>query len=95
MKTKYTVKELKTQLRQGEFAWPGGYPLYFITTDGAALSFKAVRENLRSVFWSMKNKVNDGWQVCAVDVNWEDPTLFCDHTGERIPSAYAEELAEV
>jgi hypothetical protein len=95
MKTNYTTKELKTQLRQGEFAWPGGYPLFFITTDGAALSFKAVRENLRCVLWSIKNKVNDGWRVVGADVNWEDPSLFCDHTGERIPSAYAEDLAEV
>ncbi len=95
MKTNYTTKELKTQLRQGEFAWPGGYPLFFITTDGAALSFKAVRENLRLVMDSIKRDLRDGWQVCAVDVNYEDPTLFCDHTGERIPSAYAEDLAEV
>ena len=90
MKSNYTTKDLKTQLRQGAFAWPGGYPLYFITDDGAALSFEAVRENLRSVLWSMKNKVNDGWRVVACDANWEDPFLFCDHTGKRIESAYAE-----
>ena len=95
MKATYTTKNLKEHLRKGEYAWPGGYPLYFITTDGAALSFKAVRENLRSVLWSMKNKVNDGWRVCAVDANWEDPSLYCEHTNERIPSAYAEDLAEV
>ena len=91
----YTTKDLKTQLRQGEFAWPGGYPLYFITTDGAALSFKAVRDNLRLVMDSIKRDLRDGWQVCAVDVNWEDPSLFCEHTNKRIESAYAEEEASL
>jgi hypothetical protein len=28
--------------------------------------------------------------VEALDVNWEDPDLFCDHCGNRIESAYAE-----
>jgi len=90
MKT-YTTQDLKKQLRAGEFAWPGGYPLYFVTDDGAALSFDAVRENIRSVLWSMRHGVNDGWRVIGCDVNWEDPSLYCDHTGVRIPSAYAEE----
>jgi hypothetical protein len=86
-----TTTELKQALRSGKYTWPGAYPLFFITSDGAALSFEAVRENLRSVLWSIKNKVNDGWRVVQADVNWEDGELTCDHTGERIESAYSEE----
>jgi len=26
----------------------------------------------------------------ALQPNWEDPELFCDHCGSRIESAYAE-----
>jgi len=85
-----TVKDLKQALRNGPYAWPGGYPLYFITSDGAALSFKAVRENLRCVIWSIKNKVSDGWRVQAMAINYEDNDLYCDHTGEKIESAYSE-----
>ena len=91
MKNQYTTRNLKEALRSGPFAWPGCYPLYFITSDGAALSFDAVRENLRSVIWSIRHGVNDGWRVVGCDVNWEDASLYCDHTGARIPSAYAEE----
>ncbi len=87
---KYTTKQLKSQLRSGEFAWPGGYPLYFITSDGEAISFEAVRENLKSVIWSMRNKVNDGWRVIGCEVNWEDDSMTCAHTGEPIESAYGE-----
>ncbi len=88
----YSTKDLKAQLRFGAFAWPGGYPLFFITDDGAALSFDAVRENLRSVLWSIRHGVNDGWRVIGCDVNWEDASLYCEHTGEKIPSAYGEEV---
>jgi hypothetical protein len=31
-----------------------------------------------------------GWRIVAYDVNWEDADLTCDHTGEKIESAYAE-----
>ncbi len=85
-----TTSELKETLRSGKYTWPGAYPLFFITSDGAALSFEAVRENLRSVLWSMKNQVNDGWRVVQTEVNWEDGELYCEHTGERIESAYSE-----
>ncbi len=95
MKNTYTTQDLKQQLRGGDYAWPGGYPLFFITSDGAALSFEAVRENIRSVFDSMRNGIDDGWRVVGCEANWEDPELFCDHTGKRIESAYAEDLALV
>jgi hypothetical protein len=85
-----TTIQLKTILRSGAYSWPGCYPLYFITSDGAALSFDSVRANFRSVIWSMRNKVNDGWRVVGCDTNWEDSSLYCDHSGERIESAYAE-----
>ena len=85
------TSELKQILRSGKYTFPGCYPLFFITYDGAALSFEAVRENLRSVIWSIKNKVDDGWRVIGVDVNYEDSELYCEHTGERIESAYSEE----
>ncbi len=32
-------------------------------------------------------------RVIGCEVNWEDPELFCDITGARIESAYAEDLA--
>jgi len=32
-----TVKDFGEALRNGPYAWPGGYPLFFITADGGAL----------------------------------------------------------
>ncbi len=88
-----TTTELKKALRDGAYAWPGGYPCYFITDDGAALSFDAVKEELKQIMWAIKTKDRGGWQVVGLDVNYEDPALFCAHTNKRIPSAYAEDEA--
>lgn len=86
-----TLLEIKKRLRAGPYAWPGGYPLYFVTSDGAALSFAAVRKEWRSIVWAhLTNSKQCGWHIAGADINWEDPELYCDHTNERIESAYAE-----
>lgn len=86
-----TLLEIKRALRNGAYAWPGGYPLYFVTSDGAALSFEAVRAEWRNVVDAhLRNNTRGGWHLAAVDVNYEDNELYCDHTSKRIESAYAE-----
>ena len=84
------VAQLKATLRNGRFAWPGGYPLFFITSDGAALSFQSVLDNLPEIMSSIRDDSNNGWRVIACDVNWEDTDLTDDHSGEMIESAYGE-----
>jgi len=86
-----TVHDFRRAIRNGAYAWPGGYPLYFITSDGAALSFDAAKAERRNILQSIAHRNNDGWRVIGADVNWEDQDLTCDHTGERIPSAYGED----
>lgn len=88
----YTIADLRRDMRHGPYAWPGGYPLYFVMSDGAALSFKAVRDNLRLILEALRDRDNNGgWLIVGLDVNWEDTELTCDQTGERIPSAYGED----
>lgn len=86
------LAEIKAQLRNGPYAWPGGYPKYFITSNGAALSFKAVREEWREIVSAhLRNDTCGGWHIYGCDINWEDAALYCNHTNERIPSAYADD----
>jgi hypothetical protein len=87
-----TLQEIKTALRNGPYAWPGGYPLFFISTEGDALSFEAVRKNWREVCRSHLNMQGgeSNWHLISCEANWEDPNLICAETNERIPSAYAE-----
>ena len=87
-----TISDLKTAIRSGPYAWPGGYPCYFVAADGEALSFEAVRENLRLVMRETKNPdYGQQWRVIGVEINWEDNSLFCAHTSKRIESAYSED----
>lgn len=87
-----TVSEFRKAMRHGPYAWSGGYPCYFITADGAALSFKAAKECRRQIIQAITEQdTNSGWCVVALSVNWEDQELTCDHTGEPIESAYGEE----
>ena len=82
-----TVAELKATLRAGGYAWPGGYPLYFITSDGGALAFETVRAEFRNVADSIRRGISDGWRVVGCSVNWESD-IVDDHTGQPIESTY-------
>lgn len=87
------LNEVKAALRAGAYAWPGGYPQYFVTRDGGALSFDAVREQLRNVAWDHLNDASTGWRIDHIAINYEDADLVCDHTGKRIPAAYGDDDA--
>ena len=85
----YTLADFRRDLN-APYVWPGGYPRYFTTHDGAVLSFEAARENAASIRAAIRENDSNGWLVVACDVNWEDATLTCDHTGRSIESAYGE-----
>lgn len=82
-------------LAEGRYTSLGSYPKYWLTKDGGTLSYAAVRAELRQIMRAMRDAAHyrwtdEQWCVVACDVNWEDADLHCDHTGERIESAYAE-----
>jgi hypothetical protein len=86
-----TLLEIKQVLRGGKYVWPGGYPQYFLMSDGEAMTFEAVRQEWKQIVAAHLNSDRrSGWHIHGVDVNWEDPNLFCAHTNVRIESAYAE-----
>jgi hypothetical protein len=62
------------------YAWPGGYPMYYVTDEGTILC--AEHANAEGDYTDEL--------ITAADVNWEDASLYCEH-GERIESAYAED----
>ena len=89
-----TITEVKRWYHKGKanrYAWPGGYPLYYVTTDGAALCADCMTKERISIVRSTVENARDGWNVSGQDVNWEDSDLYCDHCSKRIESAYAEE----
>lgn len=87
MTTQSRSLRLADTLSRAPYAWPGGYPLFAITNDGAALCHYCCTTERLSIATTTGT---DGWNVISHAVNWEDPDLFCDNCSARIESAYAE-----
>lgn len=85
-----TVADLKATIRAGRYTSVGSYPCYFVTSDGAALSFEAVEQEFSQVAYAVRHKTNDGWRVIYCAINYEDRELRCSHTNKPIESAYSE-----
>jgi hypothetical protein len=82
---------IKNAIRS-RYAWPGGYPLYIVMSDGEALSIDAARENYKLLCAAyIRGDKHDSWLAEGANINYEDENLFCIHTGEKIESAYVGE----
>ena len=61
-------------------------------SDGGALCFGCAKKEVFTIGRACRDQDRrSGWMVEAVDTNYEDEELFCDHCGEQIESAYGEE----
>lgn len=67
------------------YAWPGGYPLYYVCDDGGELC-PTCCDTEREAIDSSGGK--DGWNVVGVGVHYEGEPIVCDHCGRQIESAY-------
>jgi hypothetical protein len=83
-----TVADLKATLRGGEFAWPGGYQMFFVTSDGEALSFDTARNEFALLVDAFRTDTT--WRVIGCDINYEDNELYCAHSGDKISAAYSD-----
>ena len=84
---RYEFGELAGQLV--DYAWPGGYPVYYITDDGGTLCPDCAR--MAEAEGLTGDRDDPQWNIIAAEANYEDAHLYCDHCGERVESAYAEE----
>jgi hypothetical protein len=94
LKVDDTMKAVKHFIRN-KFAWPGGYPMYLIMSDGEPMCHSCAKGNFKLIARATRDGSRDGWAAAAVDINWEDPQCICCHCNERIESAYAEDEAEM
>lgn len=85
---KYDIEQFQKDIQE-PYAWPGGYPRFFVMHDGEALSFQAAQENQSLLELALKEDSNDGWRVVACEINWENHELYCCHSNKLIESAYA------
>lgn len=84
-----TVSDVKKTVRS-PYAWPGGYPLFAITKDGAALCRHCLKSEFEMICHSTLHEMNDGWEIAGIDANYETD-IHCDHCGDEIEKAYGDE----
>jgi hypothetical protein len=78
-----SVADVKACLRAGEFTFPGGYRLAFVTLDGGVLSFDSARECLGQVIWDIDHACSTGWLISGLlCVDECDDDVICDHSNE-------------
>lgn len=85
------VFDFNKSLDMGPYAWPGGYPFYFITADGGVLSWKTAIDEQSLIRDAIIGGYDPQWEIVAMVINYEDNNLYCDHTGKKIESAYGDD----
>lgn len=79
-------------LENGEiqaFAWPGGYPIYYMTRDSGVLCPTCVNKELHIIKDAISESESDPqWEIIGASINYEDKDLYCDHCGREIEVAY-------
>lgn len=68
------------------YAWPGGYPLYYLFADGGACC-PACANNGNGSLADINNS-DPQWMLVECFENFEDPEMWCDHCGALIGCAY-------
>lgn len=75
------------------YAWPGGYPIYYVLEDGEVLCPACMNNENGSIAYTGESPDsinNPGWHVVGNDVNYEDESMFCAHCNKQIEAAYGE-----
>ena len=71
--------------RCDKYAWPGGYPIFYLCADGGVLCADCVDENRELIDGADEH--DRQWLIVAQEINYEDNSLFCDNCSNRIESA--------
>jgi hypothetical protein len=70
------------------FAWPGGYPIYYLARENSVLCAGCATKALKD-----EDEMTE-FKPVASDVHWEGASLFCEQCNKEIESAYGDPGAE-
>lgn len=72
-------------VRRERFAWPGGYPLVLVLTDGAVLCADCCASEFGLISSAHRHDERNGWAPAGLDiVEAPEFDVVCDHCGETI-----------
>lgn len=72
------------------YAWPGGYPIIYLTADGGTLCPACANGENGSEATEDPIQDDRQWLIVASDVHWEGSPEICDHCNAEIESAYGD-----
>ena len=84
----FGVKEFAAALRQGPYAWPGGYAVIFLACDGESICYKCAHKNRHQICESIREHSHDGWRLEGAFINYEDPDDYCANCNEHLEPEY-------
>ena len=83
-----TLEKVKDAIRN-PYAWPGGYPVYTVMSDGELMCPDCARAEYRLIAQATKDQLRDGWQAEGSAILYEGPE-YCCHCNKELESAYGE-----
>lgn len=89
-----TISDLRAAVRNGPFAWPGGYQMRFICSDGESMCFDCVTAHKREVLHAITHIESEDypewlvkdWRVVAFEIHYEGEAEICANCNAEIPS---------
>lgn len=70
------------------FAWPGGYPIYYLDRENSTLCAKCATKSLDD------EDGNEGFKPCAFGIHYEGAPIQCEDCNTLIESAYGDPSEE-
>jgi len=96
MKTNHAA-EILAQVKhtaRNAHAWPGGYPLAVLMSDGETLCPACCKTEFRNIARATIAGLRDDWKAEAAFIHYEGRPLVCANCYTETPSAYGDPDAE-
>ena len=87
MRNQDIIRQVKLAARN-RFAWPGGYPLVVVMTDGECLCVDCAKSEFARIGRATRDDDRGGWAAAGVQIHWEGEPEICCNCNAEIESAY-------
>lgn len=84
-----TTKELKELVRH-PYAFPGGYQLFALTSDGELMCVNCVKKNFKLCLRATKANDRYSWCIDTITIVWEGPNVFCCNCNKEFETEYGD-----
>ena len=71
---------IRAAIRAGGHAWPGGYAVFFITSDGGVICHDCTVAEYSNIVDSIRRDISDGWRIVGAECSANiDGGMYCGH----------------